>query len=70
MAGQPEAGPFEKRAGRLEAGKEVSQGMTELRLTGAEKSPTAIPYDRPYRKPTQVGESRRLRRSRELSLRN
>ena len=45
-------------------------GVNELGFLGAEKSSDDYIHICSYRKPTQVGESSRLRRSRELSLRN
>src|SRR5579862_6699521 len=60
-----------RKGGAKGEGGEVSPSWaSELDPRGAEKIPKAIPCIGPYCKPTQVGESRRLRRSRELSLRN
>ncbi len=59
-----------KKSIKGEGGQGSPSWATELGLRGAEKIPKAILCIQPYCKPTQVGESRRLRRSRELSLRN
>ena len=48
---------------------ELSLRAKRITGRGAEKS-FMVCLIRPYRKPTQVGESNRLRRARETSLRN
>lgn len=69
VAGYEEAGPVERSAERLNRGNESLRADKTGTEGGLEKL-LSILRACSYRKPTQVGESRRLRRSRELSLRN